>query len=161
MNAHICNFPHSHCSLIMISHPPKNHQENLQRHRQINHTAVFILDLFYNWKCNCLLSVCKTGPNRDVTIKYSTEEFQNELEGCTVVEGSLVISMGLEAKSAEFQVRTLTHIFIWGSKGIKYQRGLVGKKIIDLAEGQVTDPSQGKTLFSFLPVNDLGPLKVF
>ena len=68
-------------------------------------------------KCNWLLSVSKPGPNSDVTIKRDyliTEDFKKELEGCTVVEGSLVISLGLEAKKAEFQVRSIAPIFIRG-----------------------------------------------
>ena len=48
------------------------------------------------------ISVCKNGPDKDVVLRglnptSITEEFNEQLAGCTVIEGSLIISLGEDA----------------------------------------------------------------
>ena len=46
-----------------------------------------------------MISVCKNGPDKDVVLRglnvdRITEDFNEQLAGCTVIEGSLIISLG-------------------------------------------------------------------
>ena len=55
------------------------------------------------------ISVCKNGPDKDVVLRglkpSITEEFNEQLAGCTVIEGSLIISLGEDAIDAMNQTQ--------------------------------------------------------